>query len=646
MKLVKRDGNYIAESTFEEREVPKAAGFRWSPDRRCWWTADKSRAAKLVRYADDTLRAELEGIEAERQATIAASAATDADMAIPCPEGLSYLPFQRAGIAFAASHEATLIADEMGLGKTVQAAGLINADSTIQNVLVVCPASLRLNWQRELNRWLVIPREIAIATSAGLPTAQIVIVNYDILHSLRPAIDERSWDLVVCDEAHYLKSGTARRAVAVLGQRKKGSKDEWETTPIEARRRVFLTGTPLVNRPIEAWPLLNFLTPGTFGSRFGYGKRYCGAYRNGHGWDFTGASNLGELQERMRETVMVRRLKADVLTELPPKQRQVIALPANGAGPWVQAENAAFDAHEDRLVDLRAAVEVARASDDPEAYRLAVSELTEASRSAFEGISRARHQTAMAKVPYVVAHVSDAIEDGHKVVVMAHHHDVIDGIADAIPGSVRLTGRDPMTARQEAVDRFQNDPECRVFVGSIQAAGVGLTLTAAAHVVFAELDWVPGNMSQAEDRCHRIGQHDPVLVQHIVFDESLDARMAHALVAKQRVLDKALDDPEAMKAAQLPLLPIGEPAHEEKATREVEHVSDEEKTDILTGLRHLARLDEDCARDLNGVGFNKFDARIGHRLASLDILTDRQALLGRRLCVKYRGQLARLEVAS
>ena len=160
----------------------------------------------------------------------------------------------------------------------------------------------------------------------------------------------------------------------------------------------------------------------------------------------------------------------------------------------------------------------------------------------FEKMSEVRHETALKKVPDVIDHLT---EINHQVVVMAHHKNVVDGIKQGLEATgktvVTLTGDCNQTHRQKSVDTFQAG-KADVFIGTIGAAGVGITLTKASHVVFAELDWVPGNMSQAEDRCHRIGQDNSVLVQHLVVDGSIDARLAKVLVKKQKVLDKTLDN--------------------------------------------------------------------------------------------------------
>jgi SNF2 family DNA or RNA helicase len=630
--VIAQGDRLVAQSSFAEKDLVKAAGFRWDPARRQWWTADPAVAARLA--DPERLQQEQTAKAAAQAASIAASRATDADRALPVPDGLSYLPFQRAGIAFGLDRPAVLIADEMGLGKTIQAIGIVNADPSIRRILILCPASLRLNWARELAKWLVAPRTIGIAdTKAGLPDTDIVICNYDITAKLASALRAGAWDLLVADECHYLKNATAQRTVAVLGRPK--TKKQEAVAPIPARRQVFLTGTPIPNRPVEGWTIFNAL--GVFDHFFSYARRYCDAYQDQWGWHFDGASNLPELQEKLRGSVMVRRLKADVLTELPAKRRQVIELVPNGAAAAVRAEQAAYAAHEAAIEAARLAVELAKASDDPDDYRAAVARLNDEIQVAFQDMSRHRKEVALAKLPHVIEHLQDAMEDGAKVVAFAHHHEVIDGLLAAFPEAAKLDGRDPMQARQDAVDRFQAEPSCQLFIGGIQAAGVGLTLTAAAHVVFAELDWVPGNMSQAEDRCHRIGQQESVLVQHLVVDGSLDARMAHTLVRKQAVLDAALDTLAA------PATPSRDEAATESATQRqireaAEQLTAEEIAAIHQGLQMLARVC-DGAASLDDMGFAKIDVAIGHSLAQRQTLTPKQAALGQRLVRKYRRQL-------
>lgn len=640
MKLVKRGDRYETISEYEERHIPKAAGFRWDPTNKAWWTNDIAKAVQLADYASVALKGELAEFIEERERAFAASSATDADIDLPVPEGLEYLPFQKAGIAYGLKQPNILLADEMGLGKTIQAIGLINADPTIERALIIVPATLRTNWQRELTKWLVRPATIGIASGKDWPDTDMVIINYDILKNHLDAIRAQEWDILICDEAHALKNPKAQRTQYVLG---KWHKDPAKRIPaVPARRKVFITGTPILNRPIELYPLIKALDSTTWGNWRSYVTRYCDGHETRWGWDVSGASNLDELQEKLRSTIMVRRLKADVLADLPPKRRQIMALPQNGAAPAVASEWEIMRRNEDMLEELRAAVELAKASEDEADYKAAVENLRDGARRAFEDISKARHETALAKLPAVKAHLHELLETGEKVVVFAHHLDVLNALAEEFgDAAVILVGATSQDDRQLAVDRFQNDPEIKLFIGSLKAAGVGITLTASSTVVFAELDWTPAMMTQAEDRCHRIGQANSVLVQHLVLDGSIDAAMAQTLVEKQEIIDKALDDEIPEK--EIPVLPVEEPATAKVSRRQVateaEALTPEQIDAVHEGLRLLAALDPDRAAQRNQMGFNAFDGKIGHELANVSKLTPKQAALGRRLLQKYHRQL-------
>jgi SNF2 family DNA or RNA helicase len=237
-------------------------------------------------------------------------------------------------------------------------------------------------------------------------------------------------------------------------------------------------------------------------------------------------------------------MKADVLKDLPPKMRQVVDLPIDDAKTQklVDAERAQFERHQETVAKLRAERDAAIAGGDEESYRSAVGRLKQANDIAFSEMSKVRHEVALSKAPSVIAYAKGILESKDKILIFAHHTDVIDEIMGAMgPQAVKLTGSCSQKDRQAAVDRFMTDPNCHVFVGNIKAAGVGITLTKADTVLFAELDWSPGNVTQAEDRAHRIGQTDTVNVHHLVYNGSLDSKMAKMLVAKQKVMDAALD---------------------------------------------------------------------------------------------------------
>lgn len=654
MELIKVDQIFeLINSSFDQRMIPKSAGFRWNPAKKRWWTDDTNKAQRLSEFAKGPTKAALTRADNAHRDAIAASSATTGEADLPCPEGLSYLPYQRGGITYALDRPSTLIGDEMGLGKTIQALGVINATPKAKRVLIICPASLRLNWEREARKWLVNKDlSIGIAQGKNWPATDIVIINYDILTKHKGRVHGRTWDVLICDEAHYLKNPKAQRTKQVFGDYAYKEKT-WKVEPLKAKRRLLLTGTPIVNRPIELWGLINYLAPEEFDNFFRYAKRYADAHHNGWAWDFGGAKNLEELQEKLRSLVMVRRLKADVLSDLPAKRRQVIELPSNGAKGSIRAEQTAWGDQEERLTALKIAVELSKISQDPSDYDKAVAALSEGALIAFAEMSKLRHETALAKVPYVLDHVADAAEEG-KVIVFAHHVDVVAQIVEGLEErgikTVSLTGKDSMDHRQHAVDSFQDDDEVKVFVGNIKAAGVGITLTAASHVVFAELDWVPANLSQAEDRAHRIGQTNAVLVQHLVLEGSLDQQIASQIVAKQAVIDAALDNEIDLDAEdrKVPLLPTADGSVSDIVKSEVDKWEQrkEQGADILPEQRDAIH---DCLKALAGlcdgalsrddIGFNGVDSGFGHSLAHQLILTPKQAFFGAKIIAKYHRQL-------
>lgn len=540
-------------NTYEVKDdLLKPAGFRWDRDRKVWTGASLRSASMLWKYAKDPdLRMRMQAIHENRTAAQDASRAVDAAIDIPAPEGYAYMPFQRAGVAYAMERAGVLIADEMGLGKTVQACGVLNLMQA-SRVLVVCPASLRIVWKRHAAEWLVrkLPvymadgrndRQFMAAYVDGLPG--IYIVNYDTLASYvdlqrsergtwvaQGAITRVEWDVLIADECHLAKNPKAQRSASLYA--------------LTAKKRLYLTGTPIVNRPREIYPLINSLDPASWGNWYRFVRRYCGAVQTRFGIDANGATNLAELQARLRETVMVRRLKRDVLTELPAKRRQVIEIEATGSAASVVARQMMkWTIHDAKMRQAKADAKAAQERNDETAYREAVQRLQGEVSVAFTEMAAERREIAVAKVPFVIEHLDAMIESGvEKVIVFAHHHAVIDALKSHFGSrAVVVDGRVEKDARMAAADAFQSDDRVQVFVGGIIPAGVGLTLTAAAHVVFAELDWVPGNMNQAEDRAHRIGQANSVLVQHLVFAESLDANMARTLVEKQAVIERGLD---------------------------------------------------------------------------------------------------------
>lgn len=416
-----------------------------------------------------------------------------------------------------------LLADEMGTGKSVQAFGwghwkLPEGKSTV----IVCPATLKPHWQREcknhFGRMSVIlegrkPDRSALQVSWPRP---VFIINYDILHS-RPM--DRSWaeamqqeldiGLVIADEVHQCKSPTTLRTKAL--------KHLIQGVP----HLIGLSGTPLVNQPPELWPFLNMLDPDEFPSYTRFAARYSVVDYTPWGPKYKGARNLRELHTRLKKDYMVRRLKKDVLTELPPKTRTLVPVAVNKK-EWQEYMKAELD-----FVNWLKRTKPERADTARRAERLVK-------------FNYLKQLVGQLKRPYVEQFLADLLYH-RKVIVFTSYRETCQLLHQRFKGSTKVDGSVTGRHRQEAIDRFTNDPKCRLFVGNLKAAGVGWNGTVTDTVVFAELGWTPGEHTQAEDRPHRIGQRNTVNVFYLFIPNTVESRLLSIIQEKQKSLDGALD---------------------------------------------------------------------------------------------------------
>ena len=426
-------------------------------------------------------------------------------------EGQNYLPYQQAGIEFMVERPNVLLADPPGLGKTIEIAGTLNQLHS-PRVLIVCPASLRLNWIQELQKWLSYDPE----------SLEVVSVDSVWRKGVFSRLVATSFDFMAVDEAQYIKETDSKRSMACAALAAK------------AMRVVLMTGTPVKNRPRDGFHLLHILAPDIFPDYRQFALRYCAAFqqtiyiKGGKKrtiWNDNGSSNLEELNDILRSTIMLRRSKEDALPQLPRKRRQLIEV--EGAAKEVKAEKAAWE-------EVCASI----------GYEEALRQMETGAGIAFTEMASKRKTVALSKIPFVVEHVSNLLDSGEKVILFAHHRDVISGLADGLKDYSPVTYVGGMNEKQkdDAKRRFMEDDACRVFIGNIQAAGTGLTLTVSSTVVFAEMSYCPSDMEQCEDRACRIGQTAAsVLVQHIVLAGSLDVTMGQKLLEKQKIADIILD---------------------------------------------------------------------------------------------------------
>jgi SNF2 family DNA or RNA helicase len=420
----------------------------------------------------------------------------------------SLLTFQQEGLAFLIQNNRALLADEMGLGKTVQALAFLASSGQLP-ALIVVPAHLTRNWQREAERFLRPPARVHIIrglTPYRLPDADIYLIHYLLLRGWKKALPEKKFHTVIFDEIQELRhAGTEKYSSASLLA---GS----------AENVIGLSGTPIYNHGGEIWNIINILDYHMLGDWESFSREWCFGYNN----------NIVAKPELLgsylrREGLMLRRVKRQVLTELPPKRRLVQEI------DWDD------DVYRRMMIPALKKLALLR-SDIESASQRALIE---------EQICRDERQaTGIAKAPYVAVFVKMLLDNGEKVLLFAHHHKVVDAYRKELKSArpVFITGREDERAKEASVLYFM-DGRSDLCVISLRSAS-GLNLQRATCVVFGELDWSPAVHSQAEDRAHRIGQQDSLLCYYLVSPKGSDQDMQQALGLKVSQFIQLMGDAE------------------------------------------------------------------------------------------------------
>lgn len=438
-------------------------------------------------------------------------------------------PYQQEGVAFLESRDGSaILADEMGLGKTVQA--IRYAARRMRRVLVVCPSSLKYNWSREIERW---GTSDALILGTGqdfmLGSQKWVIVSFDVLHRYVSAINGGGFGILIVDEAHYLKNPQTRRTKAVR--------------QLAIPARILITGTPLLNRTRELFPLLNIVAPRKFASYERFVDAYCreriGLYREE---DY--CRRTEERLNRAMGGLMIRRLKRDVLDQLPDKTRSMIPVDLPERQMRIYRDH------------IRQAVERLWTTRDDWRAHFAEN---------IVHLNAAKQAASFGKIEPVIALTEDILAAGEKAIVFSQYLTTIENIRNHFGArAVTLTGSDAAQKRSATVDRFQTDPGCRVFVGSLLAAGVGLTLTAASKVVFCDLAWNSAIHAQAEDRVHRVGQKNAVNSYYVLANQTIEEKIYGLLERKQRLFESVIDGRHADNCSVVDEIVAGLIAEREK----------------------------------------------------------------------------------
>ncbi|KAK0070107.1 SWI/SNF-matrix-actin-related regulator of chromatin subfamily A-like protein 1 [Biomphalaria pfeifferi] len=414
------------------------------------------------------------------------------------------MPFQRQGVNCAIHHKGRiLIADDMGLGKTLQAICIAAYYKMEWPLLVVSPSSVRFDWSQQIRKWLPSVSDINVVETGkdSAVSGLVNIISYDLLSKKIVELKKQMFRVIIMDECHFLKNSKAVRTVAAMPLLK------------TAKRVVLLSGTPALSRPSELFSQIIAIRPDVF-KFHDYGLRYCNAKQMPWGWEYSGSSHMQELQLFLEKKIMIRRMKKDVLSQLPSKTRHLVFL----------------DPHSVKKCKMLNSVSKVMTTSKGQERR--------------EMLLQYFHETCRVKLNSVKQYLLDLIESDKKFLIFGHHTEMLDCIEECLTLKssqskyIRIDGKTPSEQRSFFCKKFQTDSSYRVAILSITAANAGLNLCAASLVVFAELFWNPGILVQAEDRVHRIGQEDSVCIQYLVAKGTADDYIWPLIQDKLNILSK------------------------------------------------------------------------------------------------------------
>jgi SWI/SNF-related matrix-associated actin-dependent regulator 1 of chromatin subfamily A len=496
-------------SAFER--LPGAAGGRAVPIDP--WVIEPLEAFIALHEVEVRPRAALvlAELRAEHDQAAAAVRASRATTAEPIPEVAAVLggtlePFQWAGVRYVLGARRAFLADEQGLGKTVEALAALEADDAYP-AIVVCPASLKLNWRREASVWLA-HRSVAVIEGrvAVPPTADITILNYELVAAQREALSRLRPRALVIDESHYCKNPKAKRTQAVrrlaAGVREDGL-------------RLALTGTPVLNHADELIAQLRVI--GRL-EDYGSGARFSRQFQGEHSEE--------RLHWHLRRRCFVRRLKSEVLPQLPAKRQVVVPMALTNTREYRLAEQDVIAWLREQPLDLSELN--ARIAATLRAQRLAQ-------------LGTLQRLAARGKLHAALGWIEDFLVSGEPLVVFARHIEVQQAVLERFPDALHLLGADAAVRREEAIGAFQSPDGPSLIVCATRVAAQGITLTRASNVAFLELEWTPAMHDQAEDRCHRIGQRDAVTAWYLLAAETIDETMARLIQRKRGIVAAVTD---------------------------------------------------------------------------------------------------------
>lgn len=550
MKLIYLDKHktFFFKCKFTEIDIPKNAGFNYDKKNNIWFTKDKFKARVLQKYASPELRKRFDDFITSYVKKLEYSYSHNSDIVIPKPDnGFEFYGYQKAGIEFLYDRKYALLADDMGLGKSPQTIGAINLMKDFKKIVILCPNSVKYNWEKEWKTWSVHQdKDIRVYNSSNIEDkGDVIIINYEVMNNnTNPSSPKfrdpskgkynsslvflniiKEWkdiDVLVCDESHRLKNWSANTTRNTYKVKK------------YAKRIWFLTGTPMLSTPEDLWTTIKFFgyNKEFEGDKKEFTKKYCGAYYHQrfnqimYDIDNVPKETLQELQLKLRKHFMMRRLKKNVLKELPDKVRSMV--PIEVSRTFIKKYK-----HIDKIFS-----DISTLNTDPSKSIIAGIKPKQV-----QELATFRKDVGLAKIRSVVDFTKELLEQDKKVVLYAHHTEVIETYIKKFKkyNPVAIYGKTPDKERQIAVDSFQNDNDTKIFIGNFKAASEGITLTASHIMVMAEFDWVPALMKQAEDRIYRISQDHLCTIYYLVADNTSDGYVLSTIIDKIKRIEQVME---------------------------------------------------------------------------------------------------------
>lgn len=516
-------------------------GIQWDTNSKRW-IAPFSSVQEIIRWAEkfdisvpDHIQDQVHIEQQHEDYTIHLSKATDASIDIPSLQ-MELYPYQRAGVLYASEMRRCFIADEMGLGKSLQAIATVEYTNNYP-ALIVCPSSLLHDWATKINDALP-DKTITIIEGRGTTpdlSTDFTIIGYPNISHHKAGLAKAKFSSAIFDESHYCKNKDA--------QRTKAAKFIASKIPDDGTV-LLLTGTPITNKPAEYGPQLQIIDQiDKFGGLWGFYKRYCGAFRDNWGhWHIDGATNLSELQKNLRKNCYIRREKEEVLPDLPPVTYNTIS---TVMAPKYQKEyNRAVNDLLEWYAEQKEMLAM-REGTNPTAARIKAHFATQNYETLIQ-MTALRMIVARAKIDSAIEWIKNANDQGNKVVIAAHHREIVQTLASETGDLKIIGGQDPKVTEADKA-KFMNDPDCMNIVISVTAAGHGHTLTAAKHMLMVEPPWTPALYRQTVARIHRIGQSDHVTIHNLVVPNSIDTHVYRRLHEKMQNTDPAIsENPDVM----------------------------------------------------------------------------------------------------